>query len=266
MGFPHTIISTAAAMAMSTATVLRSTAHRSRQLSSISMAMAMATAKGRSHRGVGTLGDPPAAGGASGGQGQELALMAPPTTASYSSHSSASSSSSSSPSSPSHTAHPHATAGGSAAGPNTSTSQWPTLRRHLHATSRIPAHYSFDTASFVNRLEREGLSRKQSVGIMEALEEVVEESIRTMTANLVTRAEQEKHQYTQKVDFAKLKSEITLLEKQDFSLLKSENERLLSEVERLKQRLREGASFSPSVSLSLSRCCRDRADRWCPRP
>lgn len=63
---------------------------------------------------------------------------------------------------------------------------------------------------------------------MEALEEVIEESIRTMTANLVTRAEQEKHQYTQKVDFAKLKSEITLLEKQDFSLLKSENERLLS--------------------------------------
>jgi hypothetical protein len=102
----------------------------------------------------------------------------------------------------------------------------------------------------VNRLEREGLSRKQSVGIMEALEEVVEESIRTMTANLVTRAEQEKHQYTQKVDFAKLKSEITLLEKQDFSLLKSENERLLSEVERLKQRLREGASASRPCSAN----------------
>lgn len=74
---------------------------------------------------------------------------------------------------------------------------------------------------------------------MEALNEVVEESVRTMTANLVTKAEQEKHRYTQKVDFQRLKSEITLLEKQDFSLLKSENERLLSEVERLKQRLRE---------------------------
>lgn len=73
------------------------------------------------------------------------------------------------------------------------------------------------------------MTREQALGVMEALEEVIEESIRTMTANLVTRAEQEKHQYTQKVDFAKLKSEITLLEKQDFSLLKSENERLLSE-------------------------------------
>jgi hypothetical protein len=50
----------------------------------------------------------------------------------------------------------------------------------------------------VSRLEEHGLSRKQSTGLVEALEEVVEESIRTMTANLVTRAEQEKHQYTQK--------------------------------------------------------------------
>lgn len=100
--------------------------------------------------------------------------------------------------------------------------------RLLHSSIPSRAHFSFDTSSLVARLEKEGLTRNQALGVMEALEEVVEESIRTMTANLVTRAEQEKHQYTQKVDFAKLKSEITLLEKQDFSLLKSENERLLS--------------------------------------
>lgn len=103
------------------------------------------------------------------------------------------------------------------------------------------------------RLEKEGLTREQALGVMEALEEVIEESIRTMTANLVTRAEQEKHQYTQKVDFAKLKSEITLLEKQDFSLLKSENERLLSEVEKLKQQLRENITRAQAgVRLDLN--------------
>lgn len=102
--------------------------------------------------------------------------------------------------------------------------------RWIHSFSPRRAHFSFDTSSLVARLEKEGLRREQALGVMEALEEVIEESIRTMTANLVTRAEQEKHQYTQKVDFAKLKSEITLLEKQDFSLLKSENERLLSEL------------------------------------
>ena len=74
-------------------------------------------------------------------------------------------------------------------------------RRDFHGSSTSRARFSFDTAAFVSRLEQEGLSRKQSTGLVEALEEVVEESIRTMTANLVTRAEQEKHQYTQKAGY-----------------------------------------------------------------
>lgn len=48
-----------------------------------------------------------------------------------------------------------------------------------------------------------------------------------------------KQRYTQKVDFAQLKSELQLHEKNDLTLMKSENERLQSDVEKLKQRLRE---------------------------
>ena len=44
----------------------------------------------------------------------------------------------------------------------------------------------------VKKLEEEGLTRKQAIGVMEALEDVVQESIRSMTSNLVTRAEQDK--------------------------------------------------------------------------
>ena len=131
------------------------------------------------------------------------------------------------------------------------TYQTSTHGRPLHTATYLGAQYSFDTAQFVSRVEREGLSRKQAVGVMEALQEVVEESIRTMTSNLVTRSEQEKHQYTQRVDFQKLKSEITLLEKQDFAELKAENERLLNEVEKLKQRLREEVR-NPSHPIVLS--------------
>ena len=85
----------------------------------------------------------------------------------------------------------------------------------------------------VQKLEAEGLTRAQAVGVMEALEDVVQESIRSMVSQLVTRAEQDKVRrltsrsaltrqslYTQKVDFAKLKSEIQLVEKQDFAVLK----------------------------------------------
>lgn len=41
------------------------------------------------------------------------------------------------------------------------------------------------------------------------------------------------------MDFAKLKSEIQLLERNDFLLMRTENERLMADIEKLKQRLRE---------------------------
>ena len=55
------------------------------------------------------------------------------------------------------------------------------------------------------------------------------------------------------VDFAKLKSEIQLLERSDFVLMKSENERLMADVEKLKQRLREEiARTTAGVLLDLN--------------
>lgn len=102
--------------------------------------------------------------------------------------------------------------------------------------------FHFDTHNFVQRLEHEGLNRAQAEGIMTAMAEVIDESIRNMTHNMVTQAEQEKvcllyffadykwtclrqHQYTQRVDFAQLKSELQLMEKNDLAKMKAENDR-----------------------------------------
>jgi hypothetical protein len=52
--------------------------------------------------------------------------------------------------------------------------------------------YHFDTHKFVERLEHEGLNRPQAEGIMMAMAEVIDESIRSLTQNMVTKAEQEK--------------------------------------------------------------------------
>ena len=61
----------------------------------------------------------------------------------------------------------------------------------FHQTAaRLDFH--FDTHHFVQRLEREGLSRQQAEGIMAAMAEVIDESVRNMTANMVTKADQEK--------------------------------------------------------------------------
>ncbi len=59
-------------------------------------------------------------------------------------------------------------------------------------TSRGLYDFHFDTHHFVQRLEREGLNRAQAEGIMSAMAEVIDESIRNMTSNMVTKADQEK--------------------------------------------------------------------------
>ena len=74
--------------------------------------------------------------------------------------------------------------------------------RHLRLTIPVPIRlfhsspsacdFHFDTHHFVQRLEREGLNRAQAEGIMTAMAEVIDESVRNMTHNMVTRAEQEK--------------------------------------------------------------------------
>ena len=61
----------------------------------------------------------------------------------------------------------------------------------FHRTA-VRLDFHFDTHHFVQRLEREGLNRQQAEGIMAAMAEVIDESIRNMTANMVTKADQEK--------------------------------------------------------------------------
>ena len=59
-------------------------------------------------------------------------------------------------------------------------------------TSPVRYDFHFDTHHFVQRLEREGLNRAQAEGIMAAMAEVIDESIRNMTSNMVAKADQDK--------------------------------------------------------------------------
>ncbi|KAF8845244.1 DUF1640-domain-containing protein [Paxillus ammoniavirescens] len=116
---------------------------------------------------------------------------------------------------------------------------FPSINARTFRTSVVCQDFHFDTHHFVQRLEREGLNRAQAEGIMSAMAEVIDESIRNMTSNMVTKADQEKRQYTQQVDFAQLKSELQLMEKNDLAMIKAENDRLQADMQKLKQRLRE---------------------------
>ena len=58
--------------------------------------------------------------------------------------------------------------------------------------SAVRLDFHFDTYHFVRKLEREGLNRQQAEGIMAAMAGVIDESIRNMAANMVTKADKGK--------------------------------------------------------------------------
>lgn len=66
------------------------------------------------------------------------------------------------------------------------------LKKRAFSATRRRYDFHFDTHHFVQRLEREGLNRAQAEGIMTAIAEVIDESIRNITSNMVTKADQEK--------------------------------------------------------------------------
>ena len=110
----------------------------------------------------------------------------------------------------------------------------PSSPRHMHTP---PSH--FDTHALVARLESSGLTRQQASELVASLHAAVSSAVANLEASLIPRAEAERWRYSQKVDFARLKSEIQLLERNEFAIMKSENERLMADVEKLKQKLRE---------------------------
>ncbi|KAJ2176849.1 Protein fmp32, mitochondrial, partial [Coemansia sp. RSA 551] len=102
-------------------------------------------------------------------------------------------------------------------------------RRAFGASSYVAQKHFFDTNRLVVRLEREGFSTAQSESIVNSVNSVLSESTSSILTNIVTKAEQDKTLYMYKVDFAQLKSEIQMMEKTDFSMMKAENERLQGE-------------------------------------
>ncbi|KAJ2611421.1 hypothetical protein H4S08_003164 [Coemansia sp. RSA 1365] len=103
------------------------------------------------------------------------------------------------------------------------------------------------------RLERDGFGKEQAASIVESVNTVLGESTESILSNIVTKAEQDKTLYMYKVDFAQLKSEIQMMEKTDFSMMKAENERLQGEVNKLKQKLREEITRTQAgVRLDMS--------------
>jgi Protein of unknown function (DUF1640) len=124
--------------------------------------------------------------------------------------------------------------------------------RHFASTPQRRS-VNFDTLKVVQRLETEGFTPEQSKAVMELLKDVIDESVLGLTRTMVTRDEQDKVVYQQKVDFAQLRSELQTLDKNEFTSTKNEHDRLTVEIEKLRQKFREEVSkIQASVRLDLN--------------
>lgn len=146
-------------------------------------------------------------------------------------------------------------------------------RRNFSATGKQARDHHFDTLKFVQRLKDEGFTEEQAEAMMRVLSDVIEErcvplrrlealpeasltfspSIQNLTRTMVLREDQEKATYTQKVDFAKLRSELMTADSTESSLTRASHERLTNELAKLNSRLRDEIQRTQaSVRLDLN--------------
>ncbi|KJX94849.1 DUF1640-domain-containing protein [Zymoseptoria brevis] len=134
----------------------------------------------------------------------------------------------------------------------------PSSIRHAAAcafstTAPLKKDHHFDTLKFVQSLEASGFSKAQSESIMRVLDSVIEESIQNLTRTMVLREDQEKATYTQKVDFAKLRSELLTADSSESTLTRASHERLTNDLAKLNNRLRDEVQRTQaSVRLDLN--------------
>ncbi|MCJ1338075.1 hypothetical protein MMC09_003360 [Bachmanniomyces sp. S44760] len=89
--------------------------------------------------------------------------------------------------------------------------------------------------------------------MMRVLSDVIEESIQNLTRTMVLREDAERSTYTQKVDFAKLRSELLSSDSTETQLTRASHERLSNDLAKLNSRLRdEIGRTQASVRLDLN--------------
>lgn len=126
-------------------------------------------------------------------------------------------------------------------------------RRAFHASAARRRDHHFDTLKFVQRLQDDGFTEDQSVAIMKVLNDVIEESIQNLTRTMVLREDAAKATYTQKVDFAKLRSELLSADSTETNATRAAHERLANDLAKFNSRLRdEVGRTQASVRLDLN--------------
>ncbi|XP_062619228.1 mitochondrial calcium uniporter regulator 1-like [Saccostrea cucullata] len=97
--------------------------------------------------------------------------------------------------------------------------------------------YYFDTLAVVQKLVAEGFTEKQAIAIKDIVQEVLHSSIDHQTKVLVTKAQMEITTQQMMMHINSVKKDMVILEKSEFSMLRSETEKQTMEIQQLKKAL-----------------------------
>lgn len=130
--------------------------------------------------------------------------------------------------------------------------QFPAQAPNL-VSKRLVHGSSFDTFRFIQKLESDGFTREQAEAILTCLSEVMAEANSSIVSNSVPLSEYERTKYQQLAAYQSLQSEITLQAQNDFTLIRSDLNRVQIDMDKLKRRMSdEIRKIEASVRLDLA--------------
>ncbi|XP_033754060.1 mitochondrial calcium uniporter regulator 1-like [Pecten maximus] len=106
----------------------------------------------------------------------------------------------------------------------------------LDAQSKV---FYFDTLALVNKLKSQGFTQEQATAITESFIDVLNTSIEHQTKNMVTKAQQEITVQQLMSHIASVKKDMVILEKSEFSMLRSETEKQTMQIKQFQQTLQD---------------------------
>ena len=132
------------------------------------------------------------------------------------------------------------------------------MSRIFHLATRTLSHarrpgIPFDTYRFVRQLEKAGLSRRQSVAIMMAMDTLLKSHSAKLSSHILTTQELETETYSYKTHLQEQRNELQLLKLNESASLRSESESLTRDLEKLSQKFAEmTSSLKAEINLDLN--------------
>lgn len=125
--------------------------------------------------------------------------------------------------------------------------------------------YYFDTLAFTKKLESRGFTREQAEGCAESLVEIINTTLDHQGRHMVTKPQQEIAVQQLMSEIVSVKKDMTLLQKSEFSSLKTETEKMSIELSQVQGHMNDEivklkGQFSLDINLERGRAIEAHAE------